>query len=93
MSEITWTIQSIKCVENGVVDTVIVRASNGSIHKDVNVYVGPKKESFIEYSALSQNVVMGWVRSCLGQTYMENIEAVITNEAALPTLTETALPW
>jgi len=93
MSEITWTIQSIKCIEDGIVDTVVVRASNGSIHKDVNVYVGPVTDQFIEYSSLSQDVVMGWVRSCLGQTYMENIEAVITNEAALPTLTETALPW
>jgi hypothetical protein len=93
MSEITWAIQSMKCIEDNVVDTVIVRASNGSVHKDVNVYVGPVTDQFIEYSSLSQDVVMGWVSSCLGQTYMENIEAVITDEAALPTLTETALPW
>lgn len=93
MSEITWAIQSMKCIEDNVVDTVIVRASNGSVHKDVNVYVGPVTDQFIEYSSLSSDIVMGWVRSCLGSTYMENIEAVIINEAALPTLTEVALPW
>ena len=93
MSEITWTVQSIKCVDNSVVDTVIVRASNGSTYKDINVYVGPVTDQFIEYSLLSQEIVMGWVQSCLGSTYMENIEAIITNENALPTLTEAALPW
>jgi|VirMetMinimDraft_7_1064189.scaffolds.fasta_scaffold350241_2 hypothetical protein len=90
---ITWSIKSLKCIEDSIVDTVVVRASNGSTGKDVNVYVGPVTDQFIEYSSLSQDVVMGWVKSCLGQTYMKNIETEITNESSLPILTETALPW
>jgi hypothetical protein len=94
MNTINWTIQAIHCVEEGVVDTITTRVSYGTFNQDVNVYIGTKNDdSFIEYSSLPEATVMGWVRTCLGSTYMDNVEASIIAKANAPTINETPLPW
>ena len=104
----TWSITSIDTIktQNGLTDIVYnvrwkLSGTSGSVTESEEgqcVHLpSPDSESFINYSSLSENVVIEWVKSILGTEKVASIENSVVSRVEevfnSPSEENKPLPW
>lgn len=102
----TWKVENIECLtQTGELENVVynvawrVFASDGTVETSVygaNTLGAPTGENFIPYSELTEETVLGWVYSAMGeeQKVMTENSAISAVELILaPKVVSKPLPW
>lgn len=102
-----WSIfrLDVKPILNNLSDVVVTvhwsvigsdTLGHASAYSSVTELTEPTNGSFTEFANLSEDTVIGWVQSSLGQEEVNRIKGVIDdniNTQIMPVITSPALPW
>ena len=105
-NEYTWSITELQCVPslNGLTDVVkyimyrlyATDGQYGAVHQDKLELSSPNPSDFIPYDNLTQEQIIAWVQTTLGQSAVNNmianLDQLIEADANPPTVNK-SLPW